>query len=136
MLSGAPSWTAYRIYELYGDQCHSKALTSSESNTVLVAMASGCLPDSKFSPVQALKKYRGSRGIAPLILSLGTRGKRVVNVKLGLPHPRSVACLLSEQEAGWAPETFCMFWRRKKSFFPLVGFKSQPIEAVAGGSTD
>jgi hypothetical protein len=30
-------------------------------------------------PVHAMKTYRGSRGVTPVILSLGTRWRRVVN---------------------------------------------------------
>jgi hypothetical protein len=38
-------------------------------------------------PVHAMKAYRGSRGIAPLSLNLGTRRKWVVNFMPRLLYP-------------------------------------------------
>jgi len=38
-------------------------------------------------PVMTMKAYRGSRGIAPLILNLGTRRRQVVNFTSQLLYP-------------------------------------------------
>ena len=72
--------------------------------------------------VHALKVYTGRRGIGPLILNLGTRRWRVVNImpQLLYSHPVPI-----EQESGWAPQPFRTFDRWEKSI-TQPKFKPRP----------
>jgi len=55
----------------------------------------------KIVPVRAIKAYMGSSFIAPLILNLGARWRRVTNI-VHLPfHSRNPVHV--EWEPGWAP---------------------------------
>jgi hypothetical protein len=58
----------------------------------------------KAVPVHAVKAYRGTRGIAPLILNLGTRWRWVVNFTPRPLYPRKINPVRTEEEAGLAPE--------------------------------
>jgi hypothetical protein len=75
---------------------------------------------------QSIKAIRGSRGITPLILKLGTRWTWVVSFTPRPPYPRRKwrSCTLN-RKAGWVPEPF---WRiSKKGYWPLPG-----IEGLSG----
>ena len=61
----------------------------------------------------AVKAYRGSKGIAPPILNLGTKRKRVTNFTPP-PAPGARTAVPVEKGAGWTPETVWTFWRRAK----------------------
>jgi hypothetical protein len=75
-----------------------------------------------------MKAYRGSRGIAPVILNLDDV---VVNLT-----PRSFYLRAKEppvpieRAAGWAPGPFWTFWRRETLWF-LPGFKHRIVQPVA-----
>jgi hypothetical protein len=82
----------------------------------------------KFVAVHAMKACRGSRGIAPLILSLGTRYRWVVNFT---PRPlfrRERTSLPFEWEAVWAPEPVWRFSKRE-TLLPLSGFRTLDLPA-------
>jgi len=61
--------------------------------------------------------YRGSGGIAPLILKLGARWRWVVNFTPRPLHDLERTPVNIEQAAGWAPESVWTFCRSDK-FFP------------------
>ena len=69
-------------------------------------------------PFHAMQAYRGSKGIAPLTLNLGTGWRRVVNVRPQPLYPRERAPLSTEQVAVWAPEKVWTSWRREKVSCP------------------
>jgi hypothetical protein len=66
-----------------------------------------------FTSVHAMKSYRGSRGITPLILNLGTgwRGEWTTS-RPGRFTTGQRTVVLVEQDAGWAPEPVSMFSRK------------------------
>jgi hypothetical protein len=66
-----------------------------------------------------MKACRGSRRTAPLILSLDTRLRWVVNFTPKPLYPREITPVPNEEEAEWAPQQVWEFWRRLK---PLPGF--------------
>jgi len=70
---------------------------------------------SKAAPVHAVKTYRGSRCIAPLILKLGTRCRWAVNFRSRPLYHLESAPIPTEQEPGWAPAPVWTFWWREKS---------------------
>jgi len=49
-----------------------------------------------------MKEYRGSRGVAPLVLNLGIRWRRVVDVIPRSLHLQERTPLFIELEVGWA----------------------------------
>jgi hypothetical protein len=59
---------------------------------------------SKVVPVHTMKPYTGRRGIAPLILNLGTGGGQWSTSRLGRSTPRYRTPVLIEKKAGCAPE--------------------------------
>jgi hypothetical protein len=59
-----------------------------------------------------MKAYRGSTGIAPLILNLGTRWRWVVSFT---PRPLYHRDRIPAP-SGWAPQPVWTFWREKISF--------------------
>jgi hypothetical protein len=67
-------------------------------------------------PVHAMKVCKGSRGITPLILNLGTRHM------LRRLYPCQRTPVRIEQEAGPAPEPVWMLGE-EKNLFPLPGFE-------------
>jgi hypothetical protein len=81
---------------------------------------------SKAFLVQALNAYRGSRGITPLILSLGTRWMSVVNITPRPLYPQERTLLQIEYEAGWAPEPVWTFRRGEKALVP-TGIRTPDI---------
>jgi len=68
----------------------------------------------KVAPVHFMKACRGSRGIPPLILDLGTGPSWAVNFALRVFYPRQRTSYL-ECEAGWVPELTWTFWSREHS---------------------
>ena len=54
-------------------------------------------------PVHAMKTYRGSRGVAPPTLNLGSRWKWVASFKFRPLYSRATTAVPIEQDAGWAP---------------------------------
>ena len=52
-----------------------------------------CVGLSKVVPVHALKVYRRSRGIAPFILHLDIRYRRMVNFTYRPLYPREAGCV-------------------------------------------
>jgi hypothetical protein len=62
----------------------------------------------------------GSRGIAPLILNLGTRWRWVVCFTPLPLYPRQRSLVPIKQKAGWALEPVWTFWWREKSLFPTA----------------
>jgi hypothetical protein len=66
---------------------------------------------AKGVPVYAMKAYRWSRGIAPLILSLCTTWNRVVNFTPRLLDFQEITPLPIEWEGWWAPQPAWRFWR-------------------------
>ena len=62
-----------------------------------------------------MKAYRGSTGIAPLILNLGTRCRWVVNFTPRPLYSREITPVPIEQEAGRATEPDWTFCKREKS---------------------
>jgi hypothetical protein len=81
---------------------------------------------SKIVLYHAFNVYRGSRGIAPLMLNLGARWKCVI-IFTSLPLERTPVPI--EWEAGWASNAVWTFWRRK-CLLPLPGFKPLAVRPV------
>jgi len=55
---------------------------------------------------------RGRRGIDPLILNLGARGRLLVNLKTPSPHPQERSQAPFELEDGWTPEpVWTLIWK-------------------------
>jgi len=69
----------------------------------------------EFSPSTPKGTYE-NRGIAPLILNLRTRWRRVVNLMLRPLYPRERTCALIEQESVWVLKTIWTFWEDKSWF--------------------
>jgi len=57
-----------------------------------------------------------ARGLAPLILNLGTRCRQVVSFTPGLHYPWKEATVPIEREAGWLLQTIWTVWRRNNPF--------------------
>jgi hypothetical protein len=76
-----------------------------------------------------MKSYRGSRGLAPLNLNLGTRWRYVVNITPRPLYTKEGAQVLIEYEAGSAPESVSTF-RRREEFLPLPVLKSCRLVAI------
>ena len=73
---------------------------------------------NKVVPVHDVKAYRGSRGIAPLIIDLRTRWRWLVNFKAWLLYQRERTAVDIEQEAGWAPEPVWKVLQKGTNFSP------------------
>jgi hypothetical protein len=58
-----------------------------------------------------MKAFGGSKGVAPLILSLGSRGRWVIDLTPFYP-PGKETLVHTEQEAGWAEDPVWLFWGR------------------------
>ena len=61
---------------------------------------------SQAVPVHCMKAYRGSRGVAPLILSLDTKWRRVVSFTPRPLYLQERTLLATEEEACWTPPRF------------------------------
>jgi hypothetical protein len=72
-------------------------------------------------PVHVIKAYRGSIGIAPVILNPSSTWRLVVNFKALWLYTREWTPVPTEQEAVWAPEPVWTFG--EKSLMPLPGFE-------------
>jgi hypothetical protein len=70
------------------------------------------------------QSFRGSGGVAPLILNLCTRWRRVVNFASRLLYPPVPA----ENEAGKIPDPV---WKFLKNVLLLQGLESQTVHARA-----
>jgi hypothetical protein len=70
----------------------------------------------KVLSLRPVKAYRGSRGIAPLILELGDRWSWVVNFTPRPLHDLERTPVHTEEEARWATESVCTFCRSHKFF--------------------
>jgi hypothetical protein len=79
---------------------------------------------SKAAPVQAMKIYRGNASIAPLILTLGTRWRWVVNFTPRPLYHLESAPIPIEQEPGWAPYPSLDVWVKKKIPYRCQDWKS------------
>jgi hypothetical protein len=64
-----------------------------------------------FFPIHAMKRQRGSKDIAPLILNLSIRWRQVVNLIPWLLYPQEKNTVLIEKEVGWATQPFRAFRR-------------------------
>ena len=67
-------------------------------------------------PDHAVKAYRGTRGVAPVILNLGARWKWVFSIAPLPLYPREkIRPVPIEEEAGWSPAPVWSVWRTEKS---------------------
>jgi hypothetical protein len=65
----------------------------------------------KIFPVHAMKAYRVSRGIAPLILNLCTRWRLVADFTTRRLYPGKEPWYSLDRMLGWAPGPAWAFWR-------------------------
>jgi hypothetical protein len=77
---------------------------------------------SKVLPLHPMKAYRGSRGIAPLVLKLGARWRWVVNFTPRPLHDLERTPVHSEQEQDGSRVGLDVL--QKRQFFPLTGFRT------------
>ena len=77
-----------------------------------------------------MKAYGGCRGIAPLILNIGTRWRLVVNF---MPRPlysvKEPRCPLNRRLDGPQSQSGC--FEEEKSVLSLPGFDPQNVQPVA-----
>ena len=82
----------------------------------------------KFFAHRAVKAYRGSRGIAPLIFNLGTSCWWVAaNFTPWSLCPRERTAIYFEEEAGWTPGPVWRFGERKM-FLPMPGLEPPIVQ--------
>jgi hypothetical protein len=62
-----------------------------------------------------MRVYRRRRGIAPFILNLGTRRRRVVRFTLRPIYHQERTPFSIEERIEWSPDPFGTFWRCEKS---------------------
>jgi hypothetical protein len=86
-----------------------------------------CTPES----VHTAASYRGNRGIAPLILNLGTKWRWVVNFTTLQLYFQERTCAQVEQETGWYPEPVWTLWEKESSFFLILEFEFRAVEPAA-----
>jgi len=72
--------------------------------------------------------YSGSRGIAPLILTLGTRWSGQLHAPADWTEGKTPVS--TEWDLGWAPEPVWAFWRTE-IFLPLSGREPRIVQPVA-----
>jgi hypothetical protein len=95
--------------------------------------------EAEVDPLHTIKIYRGNKGMAPLILKLGTRLSQVVNFMPWLLYPWERTPAPNEQESGWAPQPVWTYERREKSLDPAgIRIPYRPVHnlvnnAVNGG---
>jgi hypothetical protein len=68
----------------------------------------------------SLKAYWGNGSIAPFILNLDSRWRRVVSLISRPLYTRKLNPALSEQEAEWGTEPFSTFRGRKSPLCPVL----------------
>jgi len=74
-------------------------------------------PKNKIMFSLSIETHNGSRGIAPLILNLGTGWRFAVKFTSCPPYLRERTPVPIEQEAGWASEPVWTFWSSDKFEF-------------------
>ena len=72
------------------------------------------------------ESYRGNRGIAPLILNLGTKWRCMLNFTTLLLYFQEGTPAPLEQAAGWYPKPVLTLWEREESFFFYWDLNSGP----------
>jgi len=72
-----------------------------------------------------MRVKRGSRGIKPLILNLGTRWKWMGNFTPCLPYTQEITPVLFDYKAGCRQSRSGRFWRRQNS---LITQEPDPLE--------
>jgi hypothetical protein len=65
-----------------------------------------------------MKAYKGSRGIAPFILNIGARWRKVVNIAAWLLHPQQRTLIPTEQKARWAPRVGMNYLEKRRISCP------------------
>jgi hypothetical protein len=73
-----------------------------------------------------MKAHRGSRGIAPLILNLGTKWRWEVNFTPRPLYSQEGTPVLIEQETGWTPEPVWTVFGEK--LLPLPEFEPRNVQ--------
>ena len=107
------------------------AYTLFTSSTLRITLTISIRSEDNIFIVHAMKEYRGSRGITPLILDIGTRWRWVVNFTF-LPIyslGKKKSLIPYEYEAGYAKEEFWSFWRRK-TLLPVPRIKPRFVQRV------
>jgi hypothetical protein len=78
-------------------------------------------------PDHAVKAYRGTRGVAPLILKLGARWKWVFTIAPLPLYPREkIRPVPIEEEAGWSG-----VFGEQRNLLSMPGFELQIAQSVA-----
>ena len=78
-----------------------------------------------------MKVYRGSRGIAPLILNLGIGCRWVVSFNARPLYPQETTAVPTEQEAGWTLEPLWNGFGEKGNTFYKILFRHFHLTSVA-----
>jgi hypothetical protein len=77
-------------------------------------------------PVHAIKTHRGNRGIAPIVLNLGTRGSSVINFTPRLLYLREGTHYPLHRRLGGNHSRYGSFGK-KINLFLLAGFEPWPV---------
>ena len=80
-------------------------------------------------PVQATKAHRGSRGMAPITLNLGSRLRGRLNVPAVLP-PEKKNASTNEQDTWWTHQMVCRVVGDEKNLLPLPGIQPRTVQPV------
>jgi hypothetical protein len=78
-------------------------------------------------PAHAMKEYRRSGCIAPLIPNPGTRQRDAVSLTPQLLYPWGGTPGITEEETGWARDPVWTVWRK---FMSLPGFETRIAQSV------
>ena len=71
-----------------------------------------------YSKGKGVEAHRGNRGMAPLILNLGTRFRSVINIMPRPFYPLGEKPVPSKQKAGWTPKSVWTFLQKRTSLVP------------------